>query len=177
MEYNEPDSMLNLVIDINRRNFQFLTRVSHGLQDRQFFLIKNKNYPRSEAGIEVVAELAKFYNDKSLLDLWKGLLNFWDLANRLYAVSGNEDAYIRSIHFRHFIILSNYWKEIGGEDGYGRYLYGVIKYDWSFAELTSAIKKHDRNFNELPRYNDIADKLNSGWVCREVKNISLKYTL
>lgn len=40
MEYNETDSMLNLVIDINRRNFQFLTRISHGLQDRQFFLIK-----------------------------------------------------------------------------------------------------------------------------------------
>ena len=65
MEYNESDSMLNLVIDINRRNFQFITRISHGLHDSQFFLIKNKNYPRSEAGIAAVAELANFYNDKS----------------------------------------------------------------------------------------------------------------
>lgn len=177
MEYNEPDSMLNLVIDINRRNFQFLTRVSHGLQDRQFFLIKSKNYPRSEAGIAAVSEVANFYNDKSLLDLWKGILNFWDFANRLYAVSGNEESYIRSIHFRHFIILSNYWKEIDGEDGFGRYLYGIVKNDWTFAELTTAILKYGNNYNELPRYNDIADKLNSGWVSREIKNFSLKYTL
>ena len=177
MEYNETDSMLNLVIDINRRNFQFLTRISHGLQDRQFFLIKNKNYPRSEAGIAVVADLANFYNDKSLLDYWKGILNFWDCPNRFYAVSGNEESYLRSIHFRHFIILSNYWKEIDGEDGFSRYLYGLVKYDWTFAELTAVILKYGNNFSELPHYNDITDKLNSGWVCREVNNISLKYTL
>lgn len=167
MEYNDPDSILNLVIDINRRNFQFLTRVSHGLQDRQFFLIKNKNYPRSEAGIAVVADLANFYNDKSL-DYWKGILNFWVFPNRLYAVSGNEESYLRSIHFRHFIILSNYWKEIDGEDGFSRYLYGIVKYDWTFAELTAAILKYGNNFCELPHYNDIADKLN--WVGSAVKS-------
>ena len=177
MEYNEPDSMLNLVTDINRRNFQFLTRISHGLQDRQFFLIKNKNYPRSEAGIAVVADLANFYNDKSLLDYWKGILNFWDCPNRLYAVSGNEESYLRAIHFRHFIILSNYWDVIDGEDGYARYLYAIIKYDWSFTELTQAILKYGNNFNEFPYYHEIADILNSGWVSREVKNISVNLTI
>lgn len=177
MEYNVPDSMLNLVMDINRRNFQFLTRISHGLQERQIFLMNNKNYPRSEAGIAVVADLANFYNDKTLLDYWKGILNFWDCPNRLYAVSGNEDLYLLAIHFRHFIILSNYWDEIDGNDGYGRYLYGIVKYDWTFAELTAAILKYGNNFSELPHYNDIADKLNSGWVSREVMNIMVNYTL
>lgn len=177
MNCNEPDSMLNLLIDINRRNFQFLTNISHGLQDRQFFLIKAKNYTIEEAGITVVSDIAKFYNDKSLLDLWHGILNFWDFPNRLFAVSGNEDLYIRGIRYRHFIIITNYWKEINGEDGFARYLYGIVKFDWSFDELTEAINKFGNNLQNLPNYQDIAEKLNSGWVSKEIKNLTLNFSL
>lgn len=177
MEYSEPDSMLSLLIDVNRRNFQFFTRVTHGLQDRQFFLIKSKGMSRDEAGKSVVSELVKFYSDNSLLNYWKGILNFWDCANRFYSVSGNEELYIRSIHFRHFIILSNYWKEIDGDDGFERYLYGIVENDWYFDELENAILKFGNHFAQLPQYIDIADKLNSGWVSREIKRLNLKYSL
>lgn len=173
------DKENKLLSDINILNIDFLKVKTRELQDKQFELRDKHNYSREEAAKIVLRDLESFYKDINLEKYWYGILNFWDFISRMYGISGDDNLYLRSIHFKHYIILFTYWKKILENsidlDNYEHYLCAIIEHDWSFDELEKNILKFGGNIKGFPDYQDVARKLKSGWVSKEIKNLTLNY--
>lgn len=163
------DFRIELLRGINRQIIDFLIKNS-GIFFEDFYDLERSGTNHFEAKKIVSDKILTFLNHP---DLKKYSSTIVDFHAPLWELEPQENAFKYAISVIHLIVLSYYWKNIGGLEHYADYLYAIICNDWTVHELEDSILRFGSVTDDFPSYGEALERLKQGWTSSEIRNMKI----